>query len=173
MKTNLIIITVPTRTIRLVTTWATVMPDEESTVEMKKPVWLRGIVIGPLVALIAMAFLAREIRYNGPDLSSGKLIRNIILFPISAMFMLADDDSEYARYYTEPRFRKIKIGDTKERVLTILGDPITVNVYPGDKADARNTEMWKYERHGGYSNRAIYFNGNGLVIRVYHHSWND
>ena len=79
-------------------------------------------------------------------------------------------DTEYAKGYTNSRFRQISVGDTKEKVLALLGEPlIKVPQRP------RSNERWMYSRSPSsthYLYRELRFS-DGVVVEKRHYFYVD
>ena len=74
-------------------------------------------------------------------------------------------DTEYAKGYSDLRFRQISVGDTQERVVDVLGEPLI-------KGKSRNRgEWWNYSRSPGsthYLYRGLQLKDGVVVAKISH-----
>jgi hypothetical protein len=77
-------------------------------------------------------------------------------------------DTEYAKGYTDGRFREISVGDTREKALAVLGEPLIKGGSP------QKGEWWNYSRSPGsthYLYRGLRIRDGVVVEKLQHFYW--
>jgi hypothetical protein len=83
--------------------------------------------------------------------------------------IITSEDTVYAGRFNEKLFKKIKIGDSKERVISLIGNPLR-------KYFVNNVEHWWYSvspSSGSFFKRAVEFSGDGKVTEIQHYFYLD
>lgn len=83
-------------------------------------------------------------------------IASVVFFP---------HDTIYAPHYSDEAFNKVRVGQHRQKILALLGEPLERGQYQDD-----GTEYWYYSRHGprydNYWNKIVVFDvQRGQVIR--------
>ena len=79
-------------------------------------------------------------------------------------------ETDYAKGYTNEAFRRIKVGQTQDEVIEIVGEPFNY-----ERVKLRSRSRWMYSRSPNsrhYLHRGIRFE-DGHVIEVEHHFYFD
>ena len=111
----------------------------------------------------------------------GKIIINIDKYDdfndvILYIVFFFSDDTEYSKGFSEERFKEIKLGMSKDEVLSIIGPPLKI-LETGKKGSQiigeRYLEIFYYTK-GPYTwssiwFRSVVFNENRIVIKVSRH----
>ena len=70
----------------------------------------------------------------------------------------------WAPNYSEVKFNQVKLGDTKEKVISLMGKPIV------GELDCLDNCFWRYTRQdtgtADFDQRAVLFNNKGVVEEV-------
>lgn len=112
-----------------------------------------------LIAVLTLIFAA--VWYPLPVIDK---IASVIFFP---------QDTIYAPRYSDEAFRKVRVGQNRQEVLVLLGEPLERGRHQDD-----STEYWYYSRHGpryqNYWNKIVVFGApNGHVIRKVDELYSD
>lgn len=126
---------------------------------MKKVILITTAVLGIALSFLGYRVYRRWQFYNG--------ISDVVWNCLS----LFEDSTTYARGYSASAFLKLAVGDTKERVLSLLGEPIdgqTIDAYGIIDANGTN-ELWCYTAPAANENywiRKVVFDQRGVVVTI-------
>jgi hypothetical protein len=102
------------------------------------------VVLGILALLIALFFL-------NPD------------FQESVLSSICGEETIYAKGYSYKAWKKVKIDDTIDRVLKLLGKPL--KIFKSDDGSSSYYYTYQGPKDTNYRMRAIIFNNKGRVIK--------
>lgn len=104
-------------------------------------------------------------REFGTSIALGALLVAVACTCIAILFPF---DTEYAPGYSEAAFRSVQIGDSKEEVLALLGEPLLAGTF-GTEGTPTWGEWLRYSRSPSGKNyllRTIVLDSEGRVLRV-------
>ncbi len=111
-------------------------------------------------------------RKFGSSVALGALLVAVICMFITYIFPF---DTEYAPGYSEAAFRSVQIGDSREDVIALLGEPLFVHT-----VGVEGTETWgEWLRYSwspsskNYLVRQFMLDGEGQVVKILSEVWWD
>ena len=101
------------------------------------------VIVGIVTIIIALFFLNQD-------------FKEFVLSSIS------EEETVYAKGYSDKAWNEVKINDTKERVIQLLGDPL--KIYKSDDGSSSYYYTDQGPKDTNYRMRTIIFNKEGRVI---------
>jgi hypothetical protein len=127
-----------------------------------------------LVRYVSNRLEGRLPRFIAWGIAGAATIYVLVSIVLAAQFV----DTEYAPGYSEAAFDSIQIGDSEEKVLAVLGEPIDrVTLDPSNCGDCTQTMTFLAYSHSpssaSYVSRVIVIDDAGRVIEIRHEVYWD